>query len=364
MKGTPASPMGTTAGYIVFVNNIKDVAKIKNNSILAAKNTYPELFESITKSRAVLTVEGGITMHAAIVCREIGKPCVLDLKQLFSFKEGDYVLVNSDEGIIKKIKPRKRIQSDKWKQRPFVLWYYILLAKYQAAMNLNSSFIKDVDLKIEKGTLHLDRVMEELHLEKIIKAFRKDAKKFCSHHINNANKGIKGLKNLHEYLKKSPLDIESYKHSLIAIEALGRCVILSRYPIPEMIEKEILNIVKDTKTMHILATTSTITTKDKHNEELFKQKKKLLQEYKSKNLRYLLKLLEHSQKVREESHHLLFQKIYPLLVKMIKKFGKDKEYYLPSEIIKQEKPNITLRKKGEFIMDYNIIMEEIKLLKS
>jgi phosphohistidine swiveling domain-containing protein len=362
LKGIPACPLGKTAGYIVFIKNKNDLLKIKNNSILAAYSTYPELVDSIFKSRAVLTKEGGITSHAAILCREIAKPCIINLENLFDLKNGDYVFIDSNKGVVEKINPKRRIQSDRWKSRPFILWYYMMFAKHLAAINLGSSFIKDIDLKIENGNLHLDRLVEQLYIEKLQNNFKKDPKQFCLFHINNANKGIKKLEKLYLFLKKAPPNFETYIKSILEIEALGRCVILSRYPIPEIIENELNLIIKDKSELNIVATTSSLTGKKYYSERLFKNKNEILKKYKNKKLKLLLNLLEKGQKVREESHFLFAQKIFPLIKKMINSFGKNKEFYLPSEILNNKKVNILSRKKENFVLDYEIISKEIEFL--
>lgn len=364
LKGIPASPLGKTAGYLFFIKNEKDISKIKNNSILAAYSTSPELVDTIFKSRAVLTKEGGLTSHAAIVCREMAKPCIINLENLFYLKNGDYVLIDSNKATVEKINPKRRIQSDRWKNRSFVLWYYMMFSKHLASKNLGSSFIRDIDLKIENGNLHLDRIIEEIYIEKLQKSFNKNPEQFCSFHINNGREGIEGLKKLYIFLKKAPLNFQTYIKSILEIESLGRCAILSRYPIPELIEKELSLIIKNKYKLNIIATTSSLTGKKYYSEKLFKKKNEILKKYKCKKLDLLLQLLEEGQKVREESHYLFAQKIFPILKKMITSFGKDKEFYLPSEILSNKKINVLSRKKGKFILDYDVINKELKFLKT
>jgi pyruvate,water dikinase len=54
---------------------------------------------------AIITEDGGITCHAAIVARELQTPCVVGCKNALSiFKDGDMVEVNANTGIVKLIK--------------------------------------------------------------------------------------------------------------------------------------------------------------------------------------------------------------------------------------------------------------------
>ena len=56
------------------------------------------------KAAAIVTDEGGLTCHAAIVSRELNIPCVVGLKIVTKFvKDGDRVEVNANKGIIKKL---------------------------------------------------------------------------------------------------------------------------------------------------------------------------------------------------------------------------------------------------------------------
>ena len=56
------------------------------------------------KAAAFVTNEGGIISHAAIVAREMKKPCIVGTKVATKvFRDGDYVEVDAETGIIKKI---------------------------------------------------------------------------------------------------------------------------------------------------------------------------------------------------------------------------------------------------------------------
>jgi len=57
------------------------------------------------RAAAFVTDEGGITCHAAIVAREMKKPCVIGTKIATKiFKDGDIVEVDADKGIVRKIR--------------------------------------------------------------------------------------------------------------------------------------------------------------------------------------------------------------------------------------------------------------------
>jgi pyruvate,water dikinase len=59
------------------------------------------------KASAIVTDEGGITCHAAIVARELGIPCIIGTQiSTKVLKDGDIVEVDADKGVVKKINNR------------------------------------------------------------------------------------------------------------------------------------------------------------------------------------------------------------------------------------------------------------------
>ncbi|HYT04458.1 MAG TPA: pyruvate, phosphate dikinase [Gemmatimonadales bacterium] len=76
-KGLPASP-GAAIGEAVFdADEAEALAKQGRQVILVRPETSPEDFHGIVAARAVLTARGGMTSHAAVVARGMGKTCVV-----------------------------------------------------------------------------------------------------------------------------------------------------------------------------------------------------------------------------------------------------------------------------------------------
>jgi len=105
--------MGLVRGNAYVLHwNAKDVVKemedMPKGSILVAGQTRPQLMPAIRKSAAIVTDEGGITSHAAIVSRELGIPCVIGTKVATKIiKTGDVIEVDANDGkvrIIERIK--------------------------------------------------------------------------------------------------------------------------------------------------------------------------------------------------------------------------------------------------------------------
>jgi len=95
---------GLARGTIKIVNGINDFKKFKKGNILVVSMTRPEFMPILKKAKAIITNEGGITSHAAIVSRELGIPCIIGTKIATEiFKDGDKVEVDANYGFVKKI---------------------------------------------------------------------------------------------------------------------------------------------------------------------------------------------------------------------------------------------------------------------
>ncbi len=75
-KGLPASP-GAATGKVVFnPDEAEELGQAGEQVILVRTETAPEDFHGMVAAQAVLTARGGMTSHAAVVARGMGKPCV------------------------------------------------------------------------------------------------------------------------------------------------------------------------------------------------------------------------------------------------------------------------------------------------
>lgn len=100
MKGTPASK-GLATGKVRLILLKSQVAKLKEGEILVTEMTNPDFVPAMKKAAAIVTDEGGVTCHAAIVSRELGKPCVIGTKIATKvLKDGDMVEVDANRGLI------------------------------------------------------------------------------------------------------------------------------------------------------------------------------------------------------------------------------------------------------------------------
>ncbi len=112
-KGLPASP-GAGAGKVYFTaEEAKDAAKTGERVVLVRLETSPEDIEGMAAAQGILTVRGGMTSHAAVVARGMGRCCVSGCEAIKmneeektftlggrTFKEGDYISLDGSTGNI------------------------------------------------------------------------------------------------------------------------------------------------------------------------------------------------------------------------------------------------------------------------
>ncbi len=76
LEGMAASP-GIAAGNVKLIEKMEDLKKINKGDILVTGMTNPDMVVTMQKCSAIVTDEGGMTAHAAIVSREMGIPCIV-----------------------------------------------------------------------------------------------------------------------------------------------------------------------------------------------------------------------------------------------------------------------------------------------
>jgi len=104
LNGNVANP-GKVKGVVKVIIGAGEMKKMKKGDILVTGMTRPELTPALKIASAIITDEGGITCHAAIVSRELGIPCIVGTKvATHVLKDGDKALVDAYKGIIKKLR--------------------------------------------------------------------------------------------------------------------------------------------------------------------------------------------------------------------------------------------------------------------
>ena len=96
---------GKATGMVHIVSSYKEIINFKEGEVLVTVYTGPEFVPAMKKAAAIVTDTGGITCHAAIVSRELNKPCVVSTGVATKvLKDGDMVEVDAEKGIVRKLK--------------------------------------------------------------------------------------------------------------------------------------------------------------------------------------------------------------------------------------------------------------------
>lgn len=101
IKGTTAC-LGKAKGKVKIIITQEDQKKMNKGDILVSPMTTPRLLTAIKKAAAIITDEGGMTAHAAIVSREFNIPCIVGTKVASKIlKDNDLIEVDANKGTVK-----------------------------------------------------------------------------------------------------------------------------------------------------------------------------------------------------------------------------------------------------------------------
>ncbi len=97
-QGLGASP-GVASGIVKIIRSMDDLYKIKDGDVLVTQMTNPDMVVAMQRASAIVTDEGGVTAHAAIVSREMGIPAVVGTENATSILEdGQEITVDGFHG--------------------------------------------------------------------------------------------------------------------------------------------------------------------------------------------------------------------------------------------------------------------------
>ncbi len=100
LKGETAS-RGIASGTVKVIKDPSELSKIEKGDVLVANMTTPDMVPAMQKAAAIVTNEGGMTCHAAIVSREMGIPCIVGTEHATEvLKEGSVITVHATRGIV------------------------------------------------------------------------------------------------------------------------------------------------------------------------------------------------------------------------------------------------------------------------
>jgi phosphoenolpyruvate synthase/pyruvate phosphate dikinase len=93
---------GKAIGKVKILRRRDQISEVAEGDVIVSPMTTTDFLPAILKSVAIITDEGGITCHAAIVARELKKPCIIGTKIATQIlRDGDLVEVDADDGIVR-----------------------------------------------------------------------------------------------------------------------------------------------------------------------------------------------------------------------------------------------------------------------
>ncbi len=91
--------MGEVCGKVKIINNMQQAEEFEKGAILVTTMTIPEITSAIERASGIITDEGGITCHAAIIAREYSVPCLVGTKTATSvLKDGMFIKLDCING--------------------------------------------------------------------------------------------------------------------------------------------------------------------------------------------------------------------------------------------------------------------------
>ncbi|MDR1954341.1 MAG: phosphoenolpyruvate synthase, partial [Candidatus Methanoplasma sp.] len=102
LTGLGASP-GFATGTVRIYDESMSLDVVKDGDVLVTKMTMPDMVPAMSRSVAIVTDEGGMTCHAAIISRELGTPCIVGTGSATNtLKDGDIITVDGTTGTVYK----------------------------------------------------------------------------------------------------------------------------------------------------------------------------------------------------------------------------------------------------------------------
>jgi len=192
VKGAAASP-GIGTGPVRVLKSPKEIEKVKTGDVLVAPMTSPDYVPAMKRATAIVTDEGGLTSHAAIVSRELGVPCIVGTKEATKkLKEETVVTVDGTKGVVylggkvkveSHDKPKKKEVNKKIRTATNL---YVNLAEPERAKEISKEYVDGVGLlraefMIANIGIHPKEAIKQKKQEHFIDKLTDNLTEFCKH---------------------------------------------------------------------------------------------------------------------------------------------------------------------------------------
>ncbi len=192
IKGAAASP-GIGTGTVRILKSPKEINKVREGDILVAPMTSPDYVPAMKKATAIVTDEGGLTSHAAIVSRELGVPCIVGTKEATKkLKEDIVITVDGSKGVVYlggkiKLETIKKPKNEEVKRRVRTATnLYVNLAEPERAKEIAKEYVDGVGLlraefMIANIGIHPKEAIKQKKQDQFIDKLTDNLNEFCKH---------------------------------------------------------------------------------------------------------------------------------------------------------------------------------------
>ncbi|MBU0586403.1 phosphoenolpyruvate synthase [Candidatus Micrarchaeota archaeon] len=193
IKGLAASP-GTACGKVKICASAKEISKVTQGDILVATMTTPDYVPAMKKAAGIITDQGGMTSHAAIVSRELGIPCIVGTsKATTTLEDGSVVSMDGQNGLVYEgevlttTKSEKKDEESVGKAEPPITGtkIYVNLAEVELAEKVSKLPVDGVGLlRAEFMVAHIGqhprKMLDEGRREEFVNKLAEGMHKFAS----------------------------------------------------------------------------------------------------------------------------------------------------------------------------------------
>lgn len=213
---------GVIRGKVKLLLRNDQVSEVQEGDILVSPMTTPEHVIAMEKASAFITDEGGITCHAAIVAREMQKPCIIGTKFATQIlKDGDEVEVDADNGVVRILEKKKEemvfnglnlldknnwVEDGRWIQPPLIWGMFTHWSESDLVKNITENIDLGTIFTIDGYAFHEKKTFDNIS-NFIKKKYDEDGLGKLSEFIDN--EGEKIFKKINDYLDKQDSEIIS-----------------------------------------------------------------------------------------------------------------------------------------------------------
>ena len=136
-KGLGASP-GMASGTVKIIKDTDELDKVGSGDILVTVMTTPDMVPAMKRANGIITDEGGVTCHAAIVSRELGISCVVGTGDATKIlEENEIVTLDGNKGIVYKGKLEEAQKKEVTEEQPMAMAQAPILTVTEVKVNVS-----------------------------------------------------------------------------------------------------------------------------------------------------------------------------------------------------------------------------------